>query len=174
MTRTVIVNGQSLFIANGNGSVVTKYDNGNSQSGPSPYGGLGMVINNSGQAYSLSPAGDSLSRFASNGTLLQVATPATLTGGKALAIDGLSDEWIVNADGTVATVPGNVSLTINPVGIAKAGNIVGPTGILVDASGSVWISNAGNNTATEIIGSAFAIETPVVAGVVSGLPSNRP
>jgi|GEM_PF-2707272 len=86
---------------------------------------------------------------------------ATLTGGginfpSAIAADPLGNVWVVNAglNGSVIS-----SITVIPKGAATCqsgclnftgGGMDDSDGIAIDASGTVWVSNFGNNTVTRI------------------------
>lgn len=172
VTRTVTIQSQSVFIVNSGGSVVSKYDNGTGQSAATAGGGIGAALGVEGQFFSIAANGTGLTAFESNGASSNTATGSTLTGGKALAVDGNGYIWIVNADGKVAKF--YYLGQVYPIGVAAAGNISGATGILVDTAGSLWISNGSNNTVTEIIGAAASVATPIVTQVITGQPGNRP
>lgn len=172
VTRSVTVTSQSVFITNSGGTVVTRYDNGTGQSAPTAGGGIGAAVWTDGTVFSINSNGTALSRFTDTGAFNGTLTGSSLTGGQALAIDGQGFIWIVNADKKVARF--YYSGQANPIGVAAAGNISAPTGILVDTAGSLWISNGGNNTVTEIIGAAAPVATPVVTQVVAAQPATRP
>jgi hypothetical protein len=121
---------------------------------------------------------------------------ATKNTGQGIAIDGGKNLWIAeSSNGGVVQVPIN-----NPAGTAGAvylnssgannvpnneflhgssdgGTTTAPYGIGVDATGNVWVTNAGcatndcvpgNFTLTELVGAGFPTITPVSAQITSG------
>jgi hypothetical protein len=120
-----------------------------------------------------------------------------------IAIDGGKNLWVAESgDGGVLQIPIN-----NPAGTAGAiylnpngannvpnneflhgtnngGTATAPYGVGVDATGNVWITNAGctlndcapgNFTLTELVGAGFPTITPVSAQITSGnLVGTRP
>ena len=63
--------------------------------------------------------------------------------------------------------------SLSPAGGYVGGGIANPNGIAVDISGDVWISNAANNSVTEILGGAVPV-TPVTSGVANSTPDAMP
>jgi DNA-binding beta-propeller fold protein YncE len=56
----------------------------------------------------------------------------------------------------------------------QGGSISTPTGISIDSSGSVWVTNSGNNSVTKIIGGAAPVVTPTVTGTTTNTLGTRP
>jgi len=121
---------------------------------------------------------------------------ALTVAGQGIAIDGGKQLWVAgSANGSVLQVPvsspgnsgGTVYLNSNGVanipgnellhGTGQGGTATAPYGIGIDASGNVWMTNAGctttnctpgNFTLTEIVGAGYPTITPVSAQITSG------
>ncbi len=121
---------------------------------------------------------------------------ATKNTGEGIAIDGGKNLWIAeSSDQAVIQVPvnnpggalgdvyqnsnGNNNVPNNEFlhGTGNGATATAPYGIGIDATGNVWVTNAGCNvsdcvpgsfTLTEIVGAAFPTITPVSAQVTSG------
>jgi streptogramin lyase len=86
-----------------------------------------------------------------------VAAPA------ALAIDGANVVFFTNSQ-----TAGSVGMLMSPTATAiMFGSVNIPVGIAVDASGSVWTTNSGDNTVSQFIGLATAIRTPLANRFIS-------
>ena len=120
----------------------------------------------------------------------------TKNTGEGIAIDGGKNLWIAeSSDQAVIQVPvnnpggaeggiylnsnGNNNVPNNEFmhGNSNGGTATAPFGIGVDATGNVWVTNAGCNvsdcvpgsfTLTEIVGAGFPTATPVSAQITSG------
>jgi hypothetical protein len=120
----------------------------------------------------------------------------TKNSGEGLAIDGGKNLWVAESnDGGILQVPVNNpggtlgSIYLNSSGAnnvpnneflhgaGNGGTATTPYGIGVDATGNVWVTNAGCNTndcvpgsftLTEIVGAGFPTITPVSAQITSG------
>jgi hypothetical protein len=121
---------------------------------------------------------------------------ATKNSGEGLVIDGGKNLWMAEANnGGIVQVPvNNPGASLGDVyqnasgannipnneflhGTGNGGTATMPFGIGVDATGNVWVSNAGCNiadcipgsfTLTEIVGAGFPTITPVSAQITSG------
>jgi YVTN family beta-propeller protein len=165
---------QTVFIANGNGSIASFYNNGATQSAATQGGGIGVAVDSSGYVWSINVAAPGLSRFTSTGGLFASYTGATGTAtDTALAIDGLGIVWVTNSSGSVYAVA-NSGAAVSPTPIGSAAGINAPASISVDSAGSLWIANSGNDTVTEIIGVAAPVMTPTVSAVTAGTLATRP
>lgn len=120
----------------------------------------------------------------------------TKNAGQGLAIDGGKNLWLAeSSDGGIVQVEvnspggtdGSVYLNSNGAlnipnneflhGTGNGGTVTTPYGIGVDATGNVWVTNAGcttndctpgSFTLTEIVGAGFPTITPVSAQITSG------
>jgi sugar lactone lactonase YvrE len=110
----------------------------------------------------------SISEVNSCGTLLLDA----ITGGgvkypQGIAIDGAGTVWVGNVHGnSVSEIAGSSSSSpgtfLSPSsGFATDASLLEPYGVAIDASGNVWVSNACQDTLTELIGVATPIKTPL-------------
>jgi sugar lactone lactonase YvrE len=135
-------------------------------------GGIGVVVDSSGSVLSIDTSGSSVSKFLDTGSLISTESGGGMNNATALAIDGLSNTWIANGDGTL-TLLNSSGVPVSATTIGSAGNMSQPTSINIDSAGSVWVSNAGNNTVTEIVG--VAAPSPVIVNaVINATPGTRP
>jgi streptogramin lyase len=126
-----------------------------------PAGAQAMAINSDGSLW-VANQGGAISKFNRNGSAA-TGSPFTVTGlssPTALAVDGSSQVWVVNAIGSVVSLSNAGAV----VSTATDASISGATGIAVDNSGSVWVSNSSTNTVDEIIG--IAAPTAAVANAL--------
>ena len=85
-----------------------------------------------------------------------------------IAIDGGNDPWITNFQNGAVTYDFRTASAGNtPVNYTAGGTLNQCGGIAIDLSGNVWIANAGNNTVSEIIGTAVPVVTPLQASLLS-------
>lgn len=96
----------------------------------------------------------------SSGPVTGVSSPA------GIAFDGTS-LWVANSqpNGGLAKLPGGASMPASPS--TGYGSLNTPVGVAVDASGSVWTTNSGDNTVSKFIGLAAPVTTPLVAGITN-------
>ena len=81
-----------------------------------------------------------------------------------VATDGTSI-WVANDASAGALAQFSYSSTAPLSPIAGFGSLSSPTGVAVDASGSVWTTNSGSNTVSKFIGLAAPVTTPLAATV---------
>ena len=173
VTRTVIVQMQTIFVTNSGGSVTSLFDNGAVQSSAVSGGGIGAAVDADGYVWSIYANGNGLSLFADNGALYNYYNGYGAAAATALAVDGSNLVYFTNGNGTIDAlnkVTGNIYRT--PV--AAAAGISSPTAMSVDAAGSLWIASAGDNSVVEIIGAAAPVVTPTVNAVKNTSPGTRP
>jgi secreted PhoX family phosphatase len=87
-----------------------------------------------------------------------------MTSAAALVIDGSGQAWVANGNGSLSLFSSGGS-AVSPSTGYTGGAMSTPTGIAIDNAGSVWIANGGNSSATEVIGAAAPVVTPVAAAV---------
>lgn len=135
-------------------------------------GASGLAIDAGGTVWVADYYGNSISRVSSTGAVLASA----LTGGgidqpQAVAIDGSGAVWVANYHGNTlselaassATSPGQA---LSPAaGWLTDADLSEPSGLAIDASGDLWISNFGTDTLTEVIGLATPVKTPLIGPV---------
>jgi len=145
---------------------------GSSASTGSPGGGIGVAVDSSGSILSIDPAGTSLTKFTDAGAFVGRLSGGGLNNAATLAVDGLSNVWVANGNGTLS-VFNSSGVPVSAMPVAAAGNMSQPASVNVDAAGSVWIANAGNNTVTEIVGTA-APSPVLVNAVINATPGTKP
>ena len=112
----------------------------------------------------------------SDGSATLVGTPYTGGGIKypnGIAVDGAGNVWVANyrgasiteLQGAKAAQPGSA---VSPAaGFGSDASLIVPYALAIDASGNVWVSNQGQNTAkqftvTEFLGAAAPVKTPLL------------
>jgi DNA-binding beta-propeller fold protein YncE len=108
-----------------------------------------------------------------------VHTGGALEYSQAIAMDGAGNAWIANTTFTPPD-PGILSEFSN-AGTAmtsstgfQSSTMLSPTGIAVDSSGDVWVTNKGNSTVSEFVSAAVPVATPLAYGVQFSLLGTRP
>jgi trimeric autotransporter adhesin len=135
-------------------------------------GGVGAAIDSAGSVLSIDTSGTTLTKFTDAGVVSSTLMGAGLNNATALAVDGNSNVWVANGNGTLS-VFNSTGSPVSAIPVAAAGNMSQPASVNIDAAGSVWIANAGNNTVTEIVG--VAAPSPVlVNAVINATPGTRP
>ncbi len=136
----------------------------------------GLAIDQKGFIWASNYYGNSISQISS--TSNAVISSGYQGGGLAqpvgLAIDGAGNVWVANFRGLSATVSPALS-AFSGASSSSPGQPLSPSagwgadagmlqcfGIAVDASGSVWLTNMGNNSITKFVGIATPVKTPVV------------
>jgi sugar lactone lactonase YvrE len=167
---TVSVQGPPyIFVTNGAGSVSSLYNyNGSVQSSAVAGGGIGAAVDRNGLVFSLTPDGTGVSTFYENGTLYGT-NPSGLTGASALAIDGGDQLWIA-APGSVSM--GQILTPYNQASYTDS-TLQKPSGVAIDLSGNVWISDSQNNTVHEIVGGGMPTQ-PLATAVKNQTPGTEP
>ncbi|ADW69215.1 IPT/TIG domain-containing protein [Granulicella tundricola] len=157
-----------LFIA-GSGSVGSLAGNGNITSSATSGGGIGAAVDSTGFVWSIDASGTGISRFTSLGAKASDFTSVGLVGASALAIDGNSQVWVANSNGTV-TVLSSVGTAVSTT---QGSTTAAPTGIAIDISGNVWITNNAANSVDEVIGGAVPT-SPLSTSVTKNTTGARP
>ena len=138
----------------------------------SPGGGIGAAIDSSGSILSIDTPGNSLTKFTDDGVFLGSLSGGGLNNATALAVDGNSNVWVANGDGTLSVFNSSGN-PVSSLPVAAAGNMSHPVSVNIDAAGSVWVANTGNNTVTEIVGAA-APSPVLVNAVINATPGTKP
>jgi sugar lactone lactonase YvrE len=168
LTIPFTVQNMNVFVAASN-AVFSLYNNGNTQSAATSGGGIGAAVDSSGNVWSINADGSGVSKFSNAGALLGHYSIGS--GATALTVDGLGHVWITNSNGTVSEL--NNDGSVAAAGVASAANLSSPASVSVDAAGSLWIANKGNNTVTETFGEA-APASPISAAVYNRTTGTRP
>jgi streptogramin lyase len=76
--------------------------------------------------------------------------------------------WAANYYGNaLVELDGSTATAISPSqGYGLDAAIDEPYGLAIDASGNLWLSNAGSNTLTQIVGLASPVKTPLLGPAV--------
>jgi streptogramin lyase len=122
----------------------------------------GLAISPKGQVWLADNGNNAVSLFGPTGTS-QFAAPVTgagLTLPNAIAIDGNGVAWVASTSGTGLTQVTQGGTAIGPLGTLNAA-----AGVAVDASGSIWVTNGGDNSVIKFVGLAIPIVTPLAANV---------
>jgi streptogramin lyase len=136
----------------------------------------GLAVDQQGYIWASNYYGNSISQISSSTNT--VVSPGYQGGGLSqpvgLAIDGAGNVWVANFRGLSATVSPALS-EFSGASSNSPGQALSPStgwgadagmlqsfGIAVDASGSVWLTNLGNNSITKFVGIATPVKTPVV------------
>ena len=67
--------------------------------------------------------------------------------------------------GGLALLLGAFALAVNASAAVPAPPFNSPDAVVSDGAGHLWIANGGNSSATEVIGAAAPVVTPVAAAV---------
>jgi hypothetical protein len=81
--------------------------------------------------------------------------------------------WVANGNNTVSHFTNGGSAISSSTGYSDP-SLSTLTGIAVDNAGAVWISNAGNNSVTWILGVAAPVITPTVTATSSNSLGVKP
>jgi sugar lactone lactonase YvrE len=174
----------NAWIGNQNDLTVTRVSSDGSQSlavaccnGPQ-----GVAIDQRGNIWATNFYGDSVSQFASNGTIISSGyTGGGLSRPQGIAIDGAGTVWALSlrstssaASPTLTQLAGSGAASPGAILSPSAGwladaNLLQPYSLAIDASGNIWLTNFVNdaqytnsNTITEVIGLASPVKTPVI------------
>jgi hypothetical protein len=182
-TSPVVVNEplsvtENVWIVNGDGGL-SELHGGTPASGSEVIAGSGsaasggVAFDNAGNVWNVNSAANQLLKATNTG-----GSPTPLTGGglnapPALAVDGNGTVWVANGSGSVSAFA-NGGGVLSPAATGySGGGMSAPSGISVDTAGNVWISNSGNNSVTEVIGSAAPV-APVSVGLATAILGVKP
>jgi streptogramin lyase len=131
-------------------------------------GASGVATDQSGNVWIANYYGNSISEVNTCGALvLDAATGGGVEHPQGIAVDGTGTVWIANylgdslseIQGASSTAPGTFSSP--STGFGSDAGILQPYSLAVDASGSIWVANFGNDTLTQFIGIAAPVKTPL-------------
>jgi streptogramin lyase len=154
-----------------------------------PSGAHGIAIDVSGGIWGLQNFG--VTKVSKAGTA--ISPSGGFAGGgayfpNAIAIDGDGNVWVANdlnnTHGSISEFSNSGVALSPPSGLAGVGTtaptgisiegLANPTGIAIDGSGNVWVSNENGGYAVEFIGAAAPVVTPLAVGVKNGTLGSRP
>jgi len=168
------VQNMNVFVGNAQGSVFSFYNNGTQQSSPMTGGGIGAAVDSSGSVWSINTGGSGIAKFNDAGILsASYNSVAGINAAAALAIDGNSTIWVANGNGTISAL-NNDGTAAAATTMSAAYHLSSPASIAIDSAGSLWVANSGNNTITEIIGTAAPVTAPAVDAVINSTMGTRP
>ena len=125
------------------------------------------VVDPAGNLYISDPVNNQVLKVAVDGTA-SVLIPSTTTingtpmsGPAGLALDNAGNLYVADTynDRIVFLPPGGTPTLL----AIHLGNVLQPTNLAVDASGNVWTANAGDNSLSEIVGTAAPTAMPLAA-----------
>jgi len=167
VTVTILI--QPMIFLAGSGKVASLGDTGAVSSAAVSGGGLGVAVDASGTVWSLNSGGGGFTSFTTAGALGTGYSTLLTNGASALAIDGNSHLVIPSGSGATVTFSNAGALVSTTQGSATAA----PSGVAIDLSGNVWVTNAAANSVDEIIGGA-APAAPLATAVQSATPGAKP
>jgi hypothetical protein len=148
------------------------------------YGSGAVAIDSSGNAWSANSMDGTISKLSKTGSAYPGSpfSNASLNQPGFIAIDGAGNVWtsdIGNENSVEISELSNAGALISPAtGFLYTGNsLAEASGIAVDGSGDVWVAanHTGNVvTATEFIGVATPVVTPLATGVKNNTLGTRP
>jgi streptogramin lyase len=131
-------------------------------------GASGVATDQSGNVWIANYYGNSISEVNTCGTLeLDAATGGGVLRPQGIAVDGAGTVWVANFQGNSLSELGGSSSAapgtfLSPTsGFGTDASLLDPYGLAIDASGNLWVSNAGKNTLTQFIGVAAPVKTPL-------------
>ena len=165
---------QSLWIVNGNQTLSNLSNAGNTTSPGTGYagGGSGIAIDSMGDVWSGTAGGSSVVEFTKAGVLAGNYSGAGISSPAALAISG-NYVWVVNANSTVSLLQLNGTAMSPATGFTNI-SLSTPTGIAIDNSGNVWVTNSGDSSLTEFLGGADPVVTPLATAAKNVTQGARP
>jgi hypothetical protein len=135
-----------------------------------PSGQQSMAFDATGNIWVANTGSTGISKFNKNGTPA-AANPftANISSPAALAVDGNSQVWVLNGNGslTVMANTGAVTTTISDT------TLTGANAFAIDQSGSLWTVNASNNSVREYLGIA-APTAPLATAVKNNTVGTKP
>jgi hypothetical protein len=174
VNKSFTVAAESVWIVNGNGSLSELTGDGAAIS-TSAFAGnnLGLGIDGGGNLWSVGTG--TMPLAVSNQVGVQLS-PVLPSGGLAtpsgVAIDGASQIWITNSNGTVSQFASS-GTALSPSSGFTDTSLSTPSGIAIDLGGSVWIANKGNNSVTRILGAA-APSAPLATAAANKTTGAKP
>jgi streptogramin lyase len=131
-------------------------------------GASGVATDQSGNVWIANYYGNSISEVNTCGTLeIDAATGGGVLRPQGIAVDGAGTVWVANFQGNSLSELGGSSSAapgtfLSPTsGFGTDASLLDPYGLAIDASGNLWVSNAGKNTLTQFIGVAAPVKTPL-------------
>jgi hypothetical protein len=156
VNEPLTVAGETVWIVNSGGSLSELTGDGTAVSSSAFAGAnLGVGIDSGGNLWSIGTGLVQLEEANQVGVQLSPVLPngGGLSTPAGAAIDGNSQIWVTNNNGTVSLFS-NDGTALSPSNGFTDTSLSTPSGIAIDLGGSVWIANKGNNSVTRILGAA--------------------
>ena len=177
VTTEIVARPQTPLVVTSGGAVGTVTGGLGPQYNPlvtPPGSASGLAFDNPGNIWVA--GANSVLEYSSAGSLLATYTggglggPSNNTAG--IAIDGDSKFWVPNSNGSV-TLLSSSGAALSPATGFTAG-LSAPSGVAIDNSGTVWVSNGGDNSVTRIFGAAAPTTVPLSQADTYGYFGVRP
>jgi sugar lactone lactonase YvrE len=177
-SQTGIVVGDYIWLLNANGTTSKLGESGSSVTNSGFTGGTsahgGLAFDASGNVWSVTSASNSLVFSTNSG-----ATPTTYSGGglstpSGLAVDGAGSIWVANSgNNSVSEFLNTGAAQSGTSGYVASGSsttttLSGPSSVVIDATGGVWVTNKTGSSLTHILGAATPVVTPLSHAVSAG------
>jgi streptogramin lyase len=158
-----------VWLANeGDGSAIHVDASGNVLSSTTCCAGADAIaVDVQGNAWVSDPYSGTVAEIDNSGNLLQLVNAGGVNSPSGLVIDAAQNVWVTNISGnSISELAGPLSSSpgagLSPAtGYGLDANLDNPHGIVVDASGNLWISNYSNNDVVMLFGLATPTATPV-------------
>jgi hypothetical protein len=155
VNKSFTVASESVWVLNSGGGLSELTGDGSAVSSSAfVSANTGVSIDGGGSLWSIGTGNLLLGETNQVGTQL---SPLQLGGGfgtpVGVAIDGASQIWVTNTNGTVSLFA-NTGTALSPSNGFSDTSLSTPSGVAIDLGGSVWIANEGNSSVTRILGAA--------------------
>jgi len=171
------ISGQSVWVVNGGGGTSELAGNGAAiTSSTYPGANAAVAIDSTGDVWSVGTGTTLLETTSQTGNVQFSVSSVAGTGGlnapSAVAVDGSSQGWIANGNGSVSLF-NVVGTPLSPSTGFTDGSLSTPSGVAVDLGGSVWVSNQGNNSVTRFLGAGVPV-APLSTAAANNTTGSKP
>ena len=166
----------NVYVANSGAGNVVKFTNAGAVAAGSPFtdnalqGDAGIAVDSSNNIWVTgsttgATVSGGVSQFSNTGTAANYSPITSNVGTAAGVASGPLYTWVINgaASGSIVQLQNGTSTPISPA--AGFGSLNTPVGIAIDATGTIWTTNSGDNTVSAFIGLANPVTTPLAANV---------
>jgi hypothetical protein len=169
VSYTVTINDTPLVFLAGS-SKVASLDAGGVVASPAVAGGgVGAAVDSSGYVWSINSGGGGVTSITPAGAVGTSYTSLGLSGATALAMDGYSHIVVANGNGSTVVFTNTGAIVSTTQGSTSAGG----SGVAIDISGNIWVTNAAANSVDKIIGGAAPV-SPLAKAVQNATPGAKP
>jgi sugar lactone lactonase YvrE len=169
VSYTVTINDTPLVFLAGSGKAASLDAGGVVASPAVSGGGVGAAVDSSGTVWSINSGGGGVTSITSAGALGTSYTSLGLSGATALAIDGYSHVVAANGNGSTVVFSNTGAIVSTTQGSTSAGG----SGVAIDISGNIWVTNSAANSVDKIVGGAAPV-APLANAVLSATPGAKP